>query len=117
MKKLLAFLLVILFLCTLPGAGVAEEISQSVHIVYAGYDGMELFGQVEIPDGVFFVRASFFLPNDLFFVIVFPISREGLFQLYIAVPCTNIAISIVDSPCALIPDHGTFYDAAPVTLI
>ena len=118
MKKLLALFLAVIMLCSVhTSTGAEEDISQYVHIAYAGYDGVELFGEVEIPDGQFFIRATFFLPGNFFFVIIFPISREGLFQLYIDVDCEFITIQVVDSPMALLPMHGTVYASAPVSFI
>ena len=120
MKKLLALLLIGAILCTFPVAANtedAEDISQFFHIAYAMYDGYELFGEVEIPDGVYFIRASFFLPENQFFVLIIPISREGLFQQHIAVNCQYIAIGIVDSPAAMIPGKGTVFKTAAVSFI
>ena len=118
MKKLLPLLLVLVILCAVPiSAGTEEDPSQYFHIAYAMYDGYELFGEVEIPDGTYFIRATFFLPCSHFFVVIIPISREGLFQLDISVNCEFVAVVIVDSPAALVPGNGTFYEAAPVQLI
>ena len=120
MKKLLALLLIGAILCAFPIAANtedAEDVSQFFHIAYAMYDGYELFGEVEIPDGTWFVRASFFLPGNQFFVLIIPISREGLFQLHIAVNCEHIAIGIVDSPAAMVPGKGAVFKTAIVSFI
>jgi len=118
MKKLLSLLLVGVILCAVPiTADTEDDISQYFHIAYALYDGYELFGEVEIPDGVFFIRATFFLPCSQFFVVIVPISREGLFELEIAVVCEFAAIVIVDSPAAIVPGNGIYYESAQVTLI
>lgn len=120
MKKLLALLLVGAIICTVPivaNTEDAEDISQFFHVAYAFYDGLELFGEVEIPDGIYFVRASFFLPGNQFFVVIVPISREGLFELEIAIVCEYAAVVIVDSPAAIVPENGIYYESAPVTLI
>ena len=120
MKKLLALLLIGAILCTFPVAANtedAEDISQLFHVAYAFYDGLELFGEVEIPDGHFYIRATFFLPCNEFFVLTFPISREGTFSFFIAVNCEHISIVIVDRESALAPGSGTFYKSAPVKMI
>ena len=120
MKKLLSLLLVGAILFAVPVAVNTEEtedISQYFHIAYVLYDGYELFGGVEIPDGTWFVRASFFLPGNQFFVLIIPISREGLFQQHISVNCEHIAIEIVDSPAAIVPGHGTVFKTAVVSRI
>ena len=117
MKKLMALLLIGAILCSVPVvAGTEDDTSQFFHIAYAAYDGSELFGEVEIPDGVFFIRATFFLPCNQFFVVIVPISREGLFELEIAVVCEYAAVVIVDSPAAIVPGNGVYYESAPVTL-
>ena len=117
MKKLMALLLIVVILCSAPVvAGTEDATSQIFHIAYAAYDGFELFGKVEIPDGVFFIRATFFLPCNQFFVVIVPISREGLFELEIAVVCEYAAVVIVDSPAAVVPGNGVYYESAPVTL-
>ena len=117
MKKLLVLLLIGAILCSAPfAAGTEDDTSQFFHIAYAAYDGYELFGEVETPDGVFFVRATFFLPCNQFFVVIVPISREGLFELEIAVVCEYAAVVIVDSPAAIVPGNGVCYESAPVTL-
>ena len=121
MKKLLSLLLIGVILCTtIPVAAHTEneeDISQFFHIAYAYYDGTELFGEVEIPDGDFYIRATFFLPCEQFFVLTFPISREGTFSFFIAVNCESISISIVDRETTLAPGSGLFYKSAPVKLI
>lgn len=120
MKKLFVLLLVGAILCAVPAcANTAydEDISQYVYIKYAMYDGLELFGDVEIPDGVFFVRASFFLARDEAVILIIPISREGLFQIDITGNFNYIAVGIVDSPCAIVPGCGTVYKTASVTFI
>ncbi len=121
MKKLLSLLLIGAILCaTIPVSADtedAEDISQFFHIAYAFYDGCELFGEVEIPDGDFYIRATFFLPCNQFFVLTFPISREGTFSFFIAVICESVSIVIVDRESALAPGSGTFYKSAPVKLI
>ena len=118
MKKLLALLLVGAILSAVPIlADTEDDISQYFHIAYAMYDGIELFGEVEIPDGTYFIRATFLLPSYEFFVLIIPISREGLFALRIAVRCEQIVIGIVDRPSALVPGEGTIYETAAVTLI
>ena len=120
MKKLLALLLIGAILCAVPicaNTEDTEDISQYFHIAYAMYDGIELFGEVEIPDGTYFIRAAFFLPSYEFFVLIIPISREGLFQLRIAVNCESIVIGIADSPSALVPGQGTIYKTAAVSII
>lgn len=116
MKKLLALALVAALVCLVTGIS-AEENEQSFHVEYAMYDGIELFGSVEIPDGTYFIRAAFFLRDGTFFVVIVPISREGLFQLPIAVNCACAVISIVDSPSAIIPGQGTIYKTEAVKLI
>ena len=120
MKRIIAVLIAGIMLCIIPCAAVTngdEDISQYVHIKYAMYDGAELFGDVEIPDGVFFVRASFFLAKDEAVILIIPISREGLFQIDIAGNFVYIAIGIVDSPCAIVPGCGTVYKTAVVSMI
>jgi hypothetical protein len=120
MKKLLAALLAGILLCLTPCVAVTngdEDISQYIHIKYAMYDGLELFGDVEIPDGDFYIRATFFLPGDQYFVLIVPISREGLFQAYIAVCCESATIAVVDRPSAIVPGCGIWYLSAPVTMI
>ncbi len=118
MKKLIALLLVGAILFSVPlVANTEDDIAQYFHVAYAMYDGIELFGEVEIPDGVFFIRASFFLPGNQFFVLIIPISREGLFQQHIAVNCEYIAIGIVDSPAAIVPGQGAVFKTAAVSFI
>ena len=118
MKKLFALFLAVIMLCSVhTSTGAEEDISQYVHIAYAGYDGAELFGEVEIPDGQFFIRATFFMPGNTFFVVIFPISREGLFQLDIYVDCEHIAVQVVDTAAAFVPLTYTPYAAAAVTYI
>ena len=121
MKKLISLLLIGAILCaTIPVSAYTEDtedISQFFHVAYAFYDGCELFGEVEIPDGDYYIRATFFLPGDQFFVLTFPISREGTFSFFIAVNCEYISIVIVDSESALAPGSGTFYESAPVKMI
>lgn len=117
MKKLFALILAVIILFSIPCIVNSEDIAQYVHIAYAGYDGAELFGEVEIPDGQFFIRATFFLPGNTFFVVIFPISREGLFELDIYVDCEHIAIQVVDTASAYVPLTYTAYAAASVTFI
>ena len=118
MKKLLSILLVGVILCAVPiSADTEDDISQYFHIAYAMYDGYELFGEVETPDGTYFIRATFVPPSHEFFVLIIPISREGLFQLYISVRCEYIAIGIVDCPSAICPGQGAVFKTAVVSFI
>lgn len=114
MKMLLSLLLVGAILCSVPLFAVADG---AFHMDYAGYDGEELFGRVEIPPGVFFIRAVFFLPDQTCFAMIIPISPEGTFSLDIAVSCVYLAIGIVDSPCAIVPGYGEIHAPTVVPFI
>ena len=114
MKKLLALLLAGAILCSVPLLGAADG---AFHMDYAGYDGQELFGRAEVPDGAYFIRAVFFLPDATFFVMIIPISIEGTFSLDIAVSCVYLAVGIVDSPCAIVPGYSEIHAPTVVDFI
>ena len=89
---------------------------EHIHIAYAYYYRNELFGWAEMIDGVYFARVTFFLSNSAWFVLIIPVDKDGSFSLDIAVNCESIVIAIVDSPMALDPTQGIFYDAKTVEI-
>ena len=120
MKKIYALMLAFyLFVCPIWNSGSMENegLPIYIYIQYAVYDGFSLEGRAEIGEGTYFARATFFLPNDQCFVLIIPISREGLFLADIACNCVSAVVWIVDSPCALVSSQGVFYAGKEVALL
>ena len=118
MKRLCALILALCFLVGfIFSAALASIDSPPVHIQYALYDGFSLEGRVETGEGLYFARTTFFLRNNQYFILIVPISREGLFLADIACDCVSAVVWIVDSPCALVPGQGIFYAGEEVTLL
>ena len=115
MKKIFVIFLTLMMLCaTLPPCA-AEEINP--RIVHASYNGFELFGVAEIPEEKeMWVRLTFFLPGNEFFLLFAPIEPDGTFRAYVLADCEHLAVQIVDDPYAIVPGQYTVYDASGVEL-
>ena len=121
MKKLISMILALALVFALTMPALAESIpiddlpkaQARAHAVYTCYNGSEVYGLMEVPeDGVeYWVRLTFFLPHDDFFLLIVPIGPDGTFQAYICTDCVHLAVQIVDEPCAIAPGSFTVYDA------
>lgn len=83
------------------------------HIVHTHYTEEWLFALVDLPeDGAeYFMRITFFIPGNTFFILVLPIEADGTLFFYITCDTEYIAMQVVDRMDAIIPDSYTAYDA------
>ena len=79
------------------------------HIIHVNYTDNQLYALVELPEDGFayFMRVTFFLPGNTYFVIVQPIAEDGTLDLRIACYAEYISMEIVDRLDALYP--GTYW--------
>lgn len=78
------------------------------HIIHVKYTDYQLYALVELPEDGFayFMRVTFFLPGNAYFVIVQPVAEDGTLDLRIACYAEYISMEIVDRLDALVP--GTY---------
>ena len=53
------------------------------------------------------VRLTFFLPGNEFFLLFAPIEPDGTFRAYVLADCEHLAVQIVDDPYAIVPGQYT----------
>ncbi len=118
MKKLKSIqaLLLALILCVSLAGGVRAENGDDAaiyepHFVHVHYTEETLHGIVDAPsDGPYFVRVTFILPTNTFFVIVTPV-KDWEFCIRIACVAEYVAMELVDRQDAFCPGTYTAYDA------
>lgn len=83
------------------------------HIIYTHYTSEWLYALVDLPeDGAeYFMRITFFIPGNMFFVLVLPIADDGTFFFWISCPAEYVAMQVADRQDALIPGTYTPYHA------
>ena len=113
MKKLISLLLALCLALALLLPAWAE--THRPHTVYACYNGHEVFGLVDVPEGdetEYWARLTFFLEDSNAFVLLFcPVQPDGTFQCGISANVLHLSIQIVDNPLAMVPGTYHFYDA------
>ena len=114
MKKLISLILALCLVLTVPLLPAAAE-THRPHTVYACYNGHEVFGLVDVPEGdetEYWARLTFFLEDsNAFFLLFCPIQPDGTFQCNISANVRHLSIQIVDDPKADLPGTYNCYDA------
>lgn len=111
-KVILSTLFIVAIFCfaTLNTAQT-EPVPDTPHVVYTYYDGVEMTGLAEIPDGgEYYVRLTFFIEGDRFFILFAPIDQNGEFHTYVVANCERLVVQVVDNPHAIQPGSYTVYD-------
>ena len=87
---------------------VDDVVVTDPHIIHVKYTDYQLYALVELPEDGFacFMRVTFFLPGNTYFVIVQPIAEDGTLDLRISCYAEYISMEIVDRLDALVP--GTY---------
>jgi len=76
---------------------MAANAEETPHVVYTHYNGTELFGIAEAPDG-WWARVTMYIDDDSYFVLFAPILPNGTFQAWIFSMCRYITVAVTDYP-------------------
>ena len=76
----------------------AEEMIIDPHIVYTRYDGAELFGIAEVPDGEYYAKVTMYIEGYRYFILFVPIQPDGTFQSWLWADCYYMTVSVTEYP-------------------
>lgn len=109
--KILVFILSLaLFLAAFVFTARAEE-TTAPHIVYTRFTMDGLYGLVDLPDdgNTYYMRFTFFLPGDTYFVMLSPVPDAGYFYIWISCHSEHITMELIGRPM-LASDPCITYD-------
>lgn len=116
LRNILALMLAMVICVSLTGIAQAENGDDAViyepHFVHVHYTEETLHGIVDVPvDGLaYFVRATFILPQNAFFVVITPV-QDYEFCIWIDCAAEYVALELVDRQDAFCSGTYTAYDA------
>ena len=116
LRSIIALFLALILVSSFTWSAYAEQAQDEVqihpHIIYTISTSEGISGIVDLPEdgNAYFVRITFFLPYNTFFVVILPIV-DGEFDLRICCSAEYISMQLVDEPDAFLPGTYTVYDS------